>query len=246
MKRCSKCGEEKALEDFNRDKRRHDGRGSHCSSCHNAAARARAGKAEHLPSDIGDRRCSTCGETKPLADFPRRKDAPVGFRSACKLCWREACRLSSQRWTEAHPERALQRARDWRERNAEQERERCARYDEAHREERREAMARSRTENPEHHRELTRKWREANPAKARDAWYRWYEGTRNPSPETVAYIDILLNDPCGYCGGSIEHIDHIEPRALGGTHDWTNLTASCGSCNPSKGKRKLLVWLAGR
>lgn len=105
-------------------------------------------------------------------------------------------------------------------------------------------MAESRATNPEHHRQIRQQWREANPAKMRDAWYRWREATKDPSPETVDYIDALLRDPCSYCGEPMAHIDHIEPRSRGGAHDWTNLTASCGSCNPSKGRHSLLMWMA--
>lgn len=157
---------------------------------------------------------------------------------------REANRLASQRWLAANRDQGVENGRKWREANREQERERCARYDAANREKRREAIARSREANPDHHRALDKAWREANPAKRRDIWYRWYEGTQNPSPETLAYIDVLLNDPCSYCGGPAEHLEHIEPRSLGGPHDWTNLTASCGPCNRSKGNRLLLLWMA--
>lgn len=45
---------------------------------------------------------------------------------------------------------------------------------------------------------------------------------------------------CRYCGksapeGAILEIDHVVPRALGGTDDPTNLVACCGECNMGKG-----------
>jgi hypothetical protein len=192
------------------------------------------------------KRCSKCGEEKALEEFARRKDSPDGYRNHCKVCRRDYMREYEPKWRAANPDKVREKFARWVTANREQDRERCNRYDAANRERRRLAIAQARAENPEYHRELRQAWRKANPDKVRDIWYRWHAGSSNPSPETVAYIDVLLSDPCSYCGGSMDHIDHIEPRYLGGTHDWTNLTASCGSCNPSKGKRKLLVWMAGR
>lgn len=67
---------------------------------------------------------------------------------------------------------------------------------------------------------------------------------------------------CAYCGkrsdnllyengvvfpldeiGNKYHIDHINPRALGGKNDLNNLCCSCPHCNMSKGKKK---WDASR
>jgi len=56
----------------------------------------------------------------------------------------------------------------------------------------------------------------------------------------------LRRDPCSYCGGESEAIDHIEPRAGGGTNHWSNLTAACDSCNGSKSDKPLLIFLAHR
>lgn len=48
---------------------------------------------------------------------------------------------------------------------------------------------------------------------------------------------------CQYCGSEaphvVLHVDHIEPVALGGTNDITNLVTSCLACNLGKGDRPL-------
>jgi 5-methylcytosine-specific restriction endonuclease McrA len=62
----------------------------------------------------------------------------------------------------------------------------------------------------------------------------------------VEYGEILLGDPCSYCGAPAEHIDHIDPLARGGSPDWDNLTAACASCNTSKQARPLLGFLLDR
>jgi hypothetical protein len=40
---------------------------------------------------------------------------------------------------------------------------------------------------------------------------------------------------CRCCGGTALHVDHIWPRALGGTDDRMNLRALCGPCNRRMG-----------
>lgn len=48
---------------------------------------------------------------------------------------------------------------------------------------------------------------------------------------------------CAYCGEApIEHIDHVHPRALGGTDSPENLVGACATCNTSKGAKPLFEW----
>ena len=62
-------------------------------------------------------------------------------------------------------------------------------------------------------------------------------------PETIR---LVLADPCVYCGGSGESIDHIAPISLGGEHHWTNLAAACMRCNAQKRDKPLLMFLLTR
>jgi hypothetical protein len=40
---------------------------------------------------------------------------------------------------------------------------------------------------------------------------------------------------CQYCGNGASSVDHLTPKALGGTDRWENLVCSCGTCNRLKG-----------
>lgn len=46
---------------------------------------------------------------------------------------------------------------------------------------------------------------------------------------------------CMYCGKSLSYahmqIEHVEPRAQGGAHTWTNVVATCEPCNRFKNDR---------
>jgi 5-methylcytosine-specific restriction endonuclease McrA len=65
-----------------------------------------------------------------------------------------------------------------------------------------------------------------------------------PDDVTRAYATALRRDPCSYCGGRMEDVDHIDAIARGGLNHWTNLTAACGTCNNRKYALSLLTFLS--
>ncbi len=60
------------------------------------------------------------------------------------------------------------------------------------------------------------------------------------------FMDVVLTDPCAYCGEPCEHIDHIDPVHGGGHSDWDNVTAACSRCNGQKADRPLLHFMLMR
>jgi 5-methylcytosine-specific restriction endonuclease McrA len=62
-------------------------------------------------------------------------------------------------------------------------------------------------------------------------------------PLTRRHVAIRDNSTCQYCGDVLETseytLDHIVPRALGGTTIWTNVVLACVPCNKEKGCRPL-------
>jgi 5-methylcytosine-specific restriction endonuclease McrA len=59
----------------------------------------------------------------------------------------------------------------------------------------------------------------------------------------IEYSQVLLSDPCSYCGAPTAHVDHIVATGVGGENAWDNLTAACGPCNHRKWKLSLLDFL---
>jgi len=59
-------------------------------------------------------------------------------------------------------------------------------------------------------------------------------------------VGLFYADPCAYCGGSGEVMDHIVPLKRGGRNRLDNLTRACRACNGHKGVRSLLMFLAQR
>lgn len=96
QRRCRDCGAWKPLEEFCANSKRPDGRGSYCKACFNVRSQASYAKRtrEKLGRDVqarrvvpdGQRYCPDCGETKPLADFPRSRNDTGGRGRYCKPC----------------------------------------------------------------------------------------------------------------------------------------------------------------
>jgi 5-methylcytosine-specific restriction endonuclease McrA len=68
----------------------------------------------------------------------------------------------------------------------------------------------------------------------------WEDGGR-----LCHYCDRLLHRP-GTKMGRNTHFDHIVARAVGGSHDLTNLVVCCKVCNREKGKKTYISFLQGR
>ena len=54
-----------------------------------------------------------------------------------------------------------------------------------------------------------------------------------------SFIFSRSNNKCVYCGAKATEIDHIVPRAKGGTNSVYNLVASCKACNKKKSNKTL-------
>ena len=55
----------------------------------------------------GGRKCKTCGETKPIEEFPRHKESKGGRRIVCKPC----CYVKQKEWLVNNKERTRERYR---------------------------------------------------------------------------------------------------------------------------------------
>ena len=73
-----------------------------------------------------------------------------------------------------------------------------------------------------------------------------YYVVRKPAEVKLTKANVLFRDgyQCAYCGvrGSRESmtVDHVTPRAKGGTTTWKNLVTACSRCNAKKADRTLV------
>ncbi len=66
--------------------------------------------------------------------------------------------------------------------------------------------------------------------------------------EVREYLLEKFGRTCAYCGAADVplNIDHVYPRAKGGTNRVSNLTLACITCNQAKGSLPLETWLASK
>lgn len=183
--------------------------------------------------------CNGCLIEKDLEFFSiRRSGRKAGKpRSRCKECEVQATRA----YRAADPDAELERTRAWTRNNPEKSRAKTQRWRDRHPD-----KVKAQNTSPERRAAISR-WKKNNPEKVR-------ESSRDRSrsrmllddPQSLEYMNIVLLDPCSYCGVESNTVDHIVPRARGGTHEWDNLTGACGTCNSSKHARSLLIHLLKR
>jgi hypothetical protein len=77
-------------------------------------------------------------------------------------------------------------------------------------------------------------------------WSRPYDdAAKDPDLRPGRRYDVLARDgfACRYCGRKAPevtlHVDHVVPRAKGGSDDPSNLVAACSACNQGKGVKSL-------
>lgn len=169
--------------------------------------------------------CRKCGETKPLDEFHRRKDAKDGCRNDCKKC--AVARVKE--WGAKNPGKQLEAFRRWYKRNSATHAERTASWKKANAEKVKKDAAdlRSRTRAERQAGIVKRRARKKNAAPA------WADPAK--IKEFYATADFL-----GMVTGEWHHVDHIVPLQGGtvcGLHVEHNLQVLPASANLRKGNR---------
>ena len=108
-KQCTRCGERKELDEFNRDSAAIDGRRTTCRECDRKRTRQyraenreainkrrrehnRQQQADKLKIAAGGKvtepkkQCTRCGKKKPLREYRKLKTARDGYNGVCKTC----------------------------------------------------------------------------------------------------------------------------------------------------------------
>lgn len=211
------------------------------------------------------KRCSKCGEVRPLDDFRREtrkgKGCSHGRRSSCRVCWaaevrsRVVSKVTGFRITS--PEHAARLAElkaekpDRRERERLRERQRYQ-TDPEYRRRQLERRKQRYGANTERERERVRNYKHANPDKA-SAWgcKRWKRATQaSDGTLTAPQVRQALRSrlTCPYCLTKITpetaHLDHIIPLSRGGIHGLVNVVPCCGTCNVRKNAKPFGEWVA--
>lgn len=204
MKKCSKCGEVKSLEEFNKNKSKKDGLDSKCRACKKQYYQANREKALERQKQYRE------SNRKKIAESDKR------YRKAN----REKIAEQKKQYYEANHEKVLERVKQYHQDNREKRLEQQKQY----RKDNREKIKQYYQENRELYKVYSQKRRAlkrnaAGNATAADIQARFdYHGNR-------CYY-------CG-CDGKMQ-IEHRIPLSRGGTHHPANIVPACQSCNLSK------------
>lgn len=190
---------------------------------------------------MDEKRCSKCGEVKPLEAFYKDKTHWDGLRTQCKACHckrlRERYRLRDAAWHEQACERERARYAVNREKKSERQRAKYA-------------------ANPEKKLESCRTYYKANNVAVRKRQRAWdaanldrvqQRGTRRRARRQAAVGTFTVDDIkllyeaqhgcCAWCSKLLNEkyeIDHVIPLSRGGSNWPTNLALACERCNRSK------------
>jgi HNH endonuclease len=222
-KRCTKCGEIKPLEAFDKSTKWADGRRGRCKLCRSLTRKSAPTTA---PAPDRLKQCGICHTHKPAIEFSPNGESSDGRHSNCREC-----------------ERA--RAREWKARN----KDKIRTYEQQHREHltqlRRAWKDRNRDRYMEHRRKnwSSEKGRLYNRMRAQRRRVRKTLAASGPSV-TQAQVQELMarQSKCYYCRKPFNDtrtptLDHVIPLAKGGPHDISNIVLACKHCNSSKSDR---------
>jgi len=186
--------------------------------------------------------CIKCGETKPLSEFYKHKNAKDGHQSTCKVCqciskgnWYRAntgrAAASSKAWTKANPERMADLQRTWKEANLDREAARKKAWRKAHPDRAAATNRHWRQANRDYLRAATRAWSEANPDRIASTRLQ-----REYGISLVEYDKMLRaqTNRCAICGKTPAE----EGRRLAVDHDHETdklRGVLCGNCNRGLG-----------
>lgn len=239
MKTCSKCGDSKPFDQFNKMTASADGRQRWCKAC--IAARNKAYREENPEADRErQRKWRDANRDQHNAAVRRwRKQNPEKYRASS--------RASAKKYRDANAKSVAAYKRAWREANA----ERIAVAEKQRYWSNREQSLRQSREyyqtNTERLKQQARLWRANNleQAKIGERRRRSRKYCAVSQRWRLSECDALA---CFWCGrgllGALPELDHVMPLSLGGADDETNMVRACRSCNRRKHAKHPLVWIA--
>lgn len=218
MKRCTKCGEEKPIAEFNRNRATRDGLFAHCRDCQSETKRKwyaanKEKAADYWSHWYADNKEDLLERRKPKGRewYAANRDKVLQKRRAWYVANRQRACDYSRGWRAANKERHLAYVHQWQ------------------------------SANPERVREFVRAGKLRRRAREHNA-----EGTHTAADIKAQYA--RQNGKCYYCHvkvGDRYHVDHVIPLSRGGSNGPENIVIACPSCNTSKSDKLPHEWAQG-
>ena len=216
-KTCSKCRQIKPLDLFRKDSRLKSGYGSQCKSC----------KYEQTKAWVNQNLDRKYAINKKWADVNKSKK-----------------QAATKKWAIANKSYLADKNKKYRAVKKVELRAYAKNYRDSHKLEIAKSNKAWRIANSERKKRMDELWWRSNPKKVRtrNANRRARKLAASNFVVTEKDVKRIMAKPCAYCGNKSEHLDHVLPLFLGGSHSIGNLVGACRHCNLSKGKKLLSVW----
>lgn len=184
---------------------------------------------------MAEKKCTKCGEVKPVSDFCPDPRYALGVKSECRECvaaYRRARRKANPEIAKKHSEDALARyRRAMQSENASELKQRKKAYDAAYRRANQEKLRHYeqaiRQRDPEQYKAIRKSYK---------ARRRAQENNGISGPELAKWVSEQTK-VCHWCEAKCPddyHVDHYFPLSKGGKHEIENLVIACPSCNMTK------------
>lgn len=244
MKTCTRCGQTKTADAFNKNARTKDGLTPHCKECRkahrDATKETRSIKSREYYERTRDRKLEYARDYRNS-----HSDEIKEWKRNYRIENRELLAKKDKQYREVNltdikkkrkakyasdPEKFLLQAKEWAENNVEK----------ANANKRKWALR-----NKEKASNAGKKWSAKNPEKRAEMKLRRRARIAlNPVFEVSdEFLKNLYSSPCVECGSTDKiSADHIIPVARGGEHSESNLQPLCGPCNSSKRDLTMTEW----
>lgn len=128
---CTKCREEKLIDNFGKSNRTKDGKQTNCKSCRNKQSSINKEKrAPNIKPDDGYKVCSKCKIEKHVNEFYLNPNLSMGVHSECILCSKEKV----SKWAKENPDKIAINGKKYRESHKTEEQLRTRKYQQNNRE----------------------------------------------------------------------------------------------------------------
>lgn len=199
--------------------------------------------------DLSVKRCTKCGQTKPVTEFTKDRHRKDGYRHNCRDC----LRTYWSEWRSNNPGKSAAYSKKHRSSDLDRARATEAQYRVKNRGKTNAASRKWCTENKERMKALNAKWYKENPDKVREKNRRRKAIRRSRGEICADKIDsqkVFQRDGwrCGICGEKVNKrlkypdplsasLDHITPISAGGEHTYVNVQLAHLRCNIKKKNR---------